>query len=614
MDRSGLRRSLRAGRSWVTDFSVFNVSGWSSMEGVEGEGLQQAETHEDIPINVGEVLSSEAQANMADTEVAHMSQGGTSRGNSLARSTVSALHSRGGSPIRVNLPGGSDSTVSNPDLGSQGDGGSEDWRVQKVTLVCKLQKAKECEKVLKAKLSAQKERIRLELQEKENQRLEFEIRQRELDRECLDREQECSQFLQAERNKIEEGAREQLHQFQIEQERLKADIMEKHQLLQHEIKMQEIEVEQFEQEKQLEQKLMETRVKRAQLVRSKQDDRTGEPERTGTGNLRRGPVTPTPPLRALVDSGATLLTEVGLDQNTTEFIMAQALKAKAKGTSAPSATISHATSAQRELGSSIQMNADTFSGTRDPVAETEDEVAGLLSSDITWVVATNNMADGGLAVRPVLTSAAVGGDPDSDGESVVSVNATKKKLKSGMVALPTDNIKTPQIWPHYNLTYGYVTAAIQFQHITFEQYVVGETKTILNAQDSVEKRGQLLLMSRIAYLKQKGHPWGTLRTLYAAIVNAIEKHESSWASEWRDIEDMVLDSVNRMVGPRKGVKVEQWYCRNFNRSDGCQIQPPHEAMIGKKCRQVRHFCAKCWINEQEFRDHGEHDEACPHKE
>ena len=34
------------------------------------------------------------------------------------------------------------------------------------------------------------------------------------------------------------------------------------------------------------------------------------------------------------------------------------------------------------------------------------------------------------------------GDPESDSESVSSSVKCKKKLKSGMVALPTDNIKT----------------------------------------------------------------------------------------------------------------------------------------------------------------------------
>ena len=59
-------------------------------------------------------------------------------------------------------------------------------------------------------------------------------------------------------------------------------------------------------------------------------------------------------------------------------------------------------------------------------------------------------------------------DPESDSESVSSSVKCKKKLKSGMVALPTDNIKTLQIWLHYNLLFGFITVAVQFHQLSFE--------------------------------------------------------------------------------------------------------------------------------------------------
>ena len=58
-------------------------------------------------------------------------------------------------------------------------------------------------------------------------------------------------------------------------------------------------------------------------------------------------------------------------------------------------------------------------------------------------------------------------DPESDSESVSSSVKCKKKLKSGMVALPTD-IKTLQIWLHYNLSFGFITVAVQFHQLSFE--------------------------------------------------------------------------------------------------------------------------------------------------
>ena len=49
----------------------------------------------------------------------------------------------------------------------------------------------------------------------------------------------------------------------------------------------------------------------------------------------------------------------------------------------------------------------------------------------------------------------------------------KKRLKSGMVAKATDNIKSQEVWPHYNLNYAYVAQPIEFHQITFEQYIAG---------------------------------------------------------------------------------------------------------------------------------------------
>ena len=141
-------------------------------------------------------------------------------------------------------------------------------------------------------------------------------------------------------------------------------------------------------------------------------------------------------------------------------------------------------------------------------------------------------------------------EQDSDGESESANKLSRKKIQSGMVALPTDNIKTPQIWPHYNLSYGFVTSAVQFHHIMYEQYVAGEVKTLLNATDPTQIKGRLNLMLRISYLKYKGYSWLNLRTLYAAVVNQIEKHEVTWISDWKHIEDMVLESAVRVSGDK----------------------------------------------------------------
>ena len=204
----------------------------------------------------------------------------------------------------------------------------------------------------------------------------------------------------------------------------------------------------------------------------------------------------------------------------------------------------------------------------------------------------------------------------SDGEiSSVSSIRRKKGAKSGMLAKPTDNIKSVETWPHYNLHYEYASKPIEFNEINFEQYIAGETRTILACEDVLEIKGRLNLMFRLAHLKQRGHGWENLRSLYAAVVHSIEMHESNWSSDWRMIEQMVIDVMDQnpagKVGKGKGQEV--WFCREFNRPEGCDQTPPHEAYINHKKRWVKHVCGQCWMREQVVHGHSEVDPACPMK-
>ena len=304
------------------------------------------------------------------------------------------------------------------------------------------------------------------------------------------------------------------------------------------------------------------------------------------------------------------LPEIGLDQNTTQFLSSQSLKARG-------VSRSRSTSAQRELVtqptatiSAPPKQVDT-AAPRQVVTDVNEDPRGLNTSVTTRPVTTMGLT------RPTRGTVAMDTEPESEGESSVTIPKRKRKLKSGINATPTDNIKNPQIWPQYNLGYGFIASDIDFKHISYEQYVAGESVTVSKTTDPIEAKGRLELMSKISYLKQKGHTWTNLRGFYAAVVGHILRFETSWASDWKHIEDLVLDNVFR-APPEKPVRStrssQQFYCRNFNKPEGCQLQDPHEAMVGRRRRQVRHFCAKCWLTDQEARGHAEHDQTCPSKE
>ena len=197
-----------------------------------------------------------------------------------------------------------------------------------------------------------------------------------------------------------------------------------------------------------------------------------------------GVTTPSAP-NGLAASRATLLTEIGFDNNTTQFVTAQAMRARVK-----MSACSH--SVPREFTT----DANTLFAGHDSVRTGAGPgVTGIHGDG--HVVQSNNMAMTQNAVTNFAQNNAGQhgvGDRESDGESIDSTCKPKKK-KSGMVACAIDNIKTPQVWPHYNLLFGFVTSAVQFHQLSFEQYIAGETKTILTASDPLEIRGCITLMS-----------------------------------------------------------------------------------------------------------------------
>ena len=623
-------RAKRVASSRVSDFSSFHNTGWANMEN-EQNGTSTGTEVERGPTPVG-------------------SPSGNDGGNVGAGDGDGGNLSRPQSPQRnlaVAMGMSSDSTVSNPDLG-QGELGPEGWRIKKVELACKLQRAKEREKALKAQISAQRERIRLEQQEKENNRLESELLLREQERESLDREQMRNDAFIAEKLKLDEEGKVREHEFSVEIERMKCDFIARQKQLEHDIKIKEMQLAFEKQESALQNRLDGVRETVTEVnVSDRNQNSAGTVgnwlegiRNEGPGYGLRDPRDPeyAPVMQGLVQSGATMLTEVGIDNNTTQFIASQAMKAKTMGNArGRSATreLGHGTNTQNFAPNVIPSNNSTLltgdvtrgRASSMPPPTTSTLVTGASAATSAGAPkATQFMVQGSRPGAPKsgMDAFVLGNtghtvvEPDSDGESSVSSVKRKSKLRSGMIANPVDNIKTQEIWPHYNLNFGYIVKKVEFPTLTYEQYIAGECKTMLNSNDPNEVRGRLNLLIRISYLKQKGFTWPNLRELYAAIVGHIERHESTWISDWRDIEDMVLDTV-RQGDPTSGAatrqkKTEVWFCRNFNRQEGCQLPSPHEANVGKRRRQVRHICAKCWSVDHEARNHGEHETCCPHSE
>ena len=173
------RKSSRLAARRVSNFHVFNTQGWDKM----------ADLGEQVDLD---------KLNIGDDEVTlHVDPAGGGGGSgegavqvTLAQElaqveVVEAISDpKEGGDIADNLglamlkvsPGPSlGSTISNYELNGEEDPGSEGWKAKKADLVAKLHRAKERERFLKEQLNVQRERVKLEEQEKENYCIESEM-------------------------------------------------------------------------------------------------------------------------------------------------------------------------------------------------------------------------------------------------------------------------------------------------------------------------------------------------------------------------------------------------------------------------------------------------------
>ena len=105
----------------------------------------------------------------------------------------------------------------------------------------------------------------------------------------------------------------------------------------------------------------------------------------------------------------------------------------------------------------------------------------------------------------------------------------KKKIKSGILDKATANIKSKEVWSQKSL---------------LRDLVAGEVRTIETFTDAMEIMGRLRLIRCMVYLKIRGNEWSLIRTMYAAIVRAIETGEHSWSSNFDRFENILNRKID----------------------------------------------------------------------
>ena len=213
----------------------------------------------------------------------------------------------------------------------------------------------------------------------------------------------------------------------------------------------------------------------------------------------------------------------------------------------------------------------------------------------------------------------------SSDDSIVYKSKTKK-IQSGINAKLSSSVQEQLHYPHFSLgqVSGFIGLNIQFHQLTFEQFIAGELETIHTCENTVEREGRIDLLHRITqWFLRANVSWPQIRNTYAHILQKVENREISWNADWdrfeRHIYDRVINASTKTERARanttKGTKPEfAWFCKEYQKLEGCPKDAPHPGRIGNQVRQLHHICAACWIKEKQKRTHPECSNECPHKD
>ena len=178
-----------------------------------------------------------------------------------------------------------------------------------------------------------------------------------------------------------------------------------------------------------------------------------------------------------------------------------------------------------------------------------------------------------------------------------------KEVKSGFLDKPRSHVLVKHKWPHMNQNPRYITEALMFNQLNFPQFVGGECRTILRAENSSEVYGRLRILSKVAYLFDQCRSWEKARAAYFAIISSIEEGEASWDSSFGHYDLMCpAPSENKLENKpeyknvpsrAKTQKTRDFFCKDYQKGD-CQQSAPHRAWICNSMETVEHFCFTCF--------------------
>ena len=224
---------------------------------------------------------------------------------------------------------------------------------------------------------------------------------------------------------------------------------------------------------------------------------------------------------------------------------------------------------------------------------------------------------------------------DTDSSSSTECRAARKprkvkKTKSGINAKPCSKVKIELTYPHFSLGQlsGFMGAPISYHNLNYEQFVAGEMCTIMNTDCPSERRGRVTLLQKITNWKLMiNASWIQIRNTYAHVLRKIENEEIDWTADFDKFEKHIFEKVSiraiektdksERPSYKRSIAVQNrdWFCKQFQKSEGCPKESPHIGKVGTQNKTVQHFCAACWLKDRSTKKwHSESSPECPLKE
>ena len=187
-----------------------------------------------------------------------------------------------------------------------------------------------------------------------------------------------------------------------------------------------------------------------------------------------------------------------------------------------------------------------------------------------------------------------------------------KKLRSGKTAKLTSKVLHPQIWPHSELSFLYVSKEVTYDNLTLAEFAAGYASILrLPKLSALERTARIEHFATLMYLATQ-FPWPLVCSLHAAALFEIECGQLRWGDSFSHLEARLLHGPSNKsrsstaTTPKPAVQ----FCKAYQ-SGKCSFTKDHFGLIKNERKWVQHICAKCWLTKQDVQRHRENSAECP---